>query len=64
MKPLWKFSKKWLKKGIEPNATTREMVQDIGKKGVEYYEDQQAAANFASFVAGLVGVAGMMAGRW
>jgi pentatricopeptide repeat protein len=53
-----------VKKGIEPNATTREMVQDIGKKGVEYYEDQQAAANFASFVAGLVGVAGMMAGRW
>lgn len=53
-----------VKKGIEPNSTTRELVQEIGKKGVEYYEDQQTAANFASFVAGLVGVAGMMAGRW
>ena len=50
--------------GIEPNATTRMLVQGVGKKGVEFYEDQQTAANFASVVAGLVGMAGMMAGRW
>jgi hypothetical protein len=40
------------------------LVQGVGKKGVEFYEDQQTAANFASVVAGLVGMAGMMAGRW
>ena len=50
--------------GIQPNATTRNLVHGVGKKGVEFYEDQQTAANFASLVAGLVGVAGMMAGRW
>jgi hypothetical protein len=31
---------------------------------VEFYEDQQLATNFASLVAGLVGMAGIMAGRW
>lgn len=51
-------------KGVEPNATTSELLKTVGKKGVEYYEDQQLAANFGTLVAGLVGVAGMMAGRW
>ena len=53
-----------VREGVEPNATTQELLADVGKKGVEYYEDQQLAASFGSLVAGLVGVAGMMAGRW
>ena len=51
-------------RGVEPNATTRELLTRVGKKGVEFYEDQTRAASFATLVAGLVGVAGMMAGRW
>jgi hypothetical protein len=50
--------------GIEPNTTTQELVQCVGKKGVEFYKDKQLAANFASLVAGLVGVAGIVVGRW
>lgn len=49
---------------IEPNYATRELLEKVGKNGVEYYEDKQAAANFGTLVASLVGVAGMMAGRW
>ena len=55
---------KMISEGIEPNATTKDMVQCVGQNGVEFYEDQQLATNFASLVAGLVGMAGIMAGRW
>ena len=50
--------------GIEPNYMTRELLEKVGKNGVEYYEDKQIAASFGTLVASLVGVAGMMAGRW
>ena len=53
-----------LKEGIEPNATTRDLLERVGKNGVEYYEDKQIAASFGTLVASLVGVAGMMVGRW
>ncbi len=50
--------------GVEPNETTRELLRRVGKNGVEYYEDKRIAASFGTLVASLVGVAGMMAGRW
>jgi hypothetical protein len=53
-----------VKAGVEPNATTRELLTRVGKNGVEYYEDKRIAASFGTLVASLVGVAGMMAGRW
>ena len=34
-----------VREGVEPNATTQELLADVGKKGVEYYEDQQLAAS-------------------
>jgi pentatricopeptide repeat protein len=58
------FYQQMVAEGVEPNATTQELLQSVGKKGVEFYEDQQLAASFGSLVAGLVGVAGMVVGRW
>ena len=53
-----------LRSNLEPNETTHELVVNVGKKGAKFYEETQLAANVASAAAGLVGVVGMVLGRW
>jgi pentatricopeptide repeat protein len=53
-----------LRKGIKPNQYTHELVVNVGKKGAKFYEETQLAASVASAAAGLVGVVGMVLGRW
>ena len=53
-----------LRRGVEPNNTTRELVVAVGKRGANYYDRQQKTAAVASYAAGLVGVMGMALGRW
>jgi hypothetical protein len=36
----------------------------VGRKGVDFYEDQQLAASFGTLVAGLIAMAGMVSGNW
>ena len=53
-----------LRKGIQPNLSTQELVVNVGKKGAKFYEETQLAASVASAAAGIVGVVGMALGRW
>jgi pentatricopeptide repeat protein len=58
------FYQQMIVRGITPNVTTEELLRGVGRKGVDFYEDQQLAASFGTLVAGLIAMAGMVSGNW